>query len=109
MEFLPEALVDAEETVRFYESRLPGLGRRFRTELENLCAAINRQPCSGMSEQAVIDGQTFPAFRITSPISSAGNASWWRPLVTPAAIPTIGGNAVSESDVLLGGRGSSSY
>jgi plasmid stabilization system protein ParE len=44
MEFLPEALVDAEETTRFYEDRVPGLGRRFRTELENVCAEINRQP-----------------------------------------------------------------
>jgi plasmid stabilization system protein ParE len=44
MEFLPEALVDAEETTRFYESCVPGLGRRFRVELENVCAAIDRQP-----------------------------------------------------------------
>jgi plasmid stabilization system protein ParE len=44
MEFLPEALVDAEETTRFYESRVPGLGRRFRTELETVCAEIDRQP-----------------------------------------------------------------
>jgi plasmid stabilization system protein ParE len=44
MEFLPEALIDAEETTRFYESRVPGLGRRFRAELEGLCAAIDREP-----------------------------------------------------------------
>ncbi|MGH8045783.1 MAG: type II toxin-antitoxin system RelE/ParE family toxin [Chthoniobacterales bacterium] len=43
MEFLPEALGDAEETTRFYESCMPGLGLRFRLELEGVCAAIGRQ------------------------------------------------------------------
>ncbi len=44
LEFLPEARGDAEEAVRFYELRLLGLGVRFRTEVENVCGAILRQP-----------------------------------------------------------------
>jgi len=44
LEFLPEAKLDAEEATRFYESKVLGLGARFRVELENACAAILRQP-----------------------------------------------------------------
>lgn len=44
LEFLPEALADAEEASRHYEESLEGLGTRFRTEIESLCAAILRQP-----------------------------------------------------------------
>lgn len=42
--FLPEARGDAEEATRFYERRVPGLGARFRAEVESVCAAIVRQP-----------------------------------------------------------------
>lgn len=44
LEFLPEAKCDAEEATRYYESRVPGLGARFRAEVESVCAAIVRQP-----------------------------------------------------------------
>jgi plasmid stabilization system protein ParE len=44
LEFLPEAQCDAEEAIRFYERRAPGLGARFRAEIESVCAAIVRQP-----------------------------------------------------------------
>jgi len=44
LEFLPEALADAEEATRYYEDCLEGLGVRFRTEIESLCSAILRQP-----------------------------------------------------------------
>ena len=44
LEFLPEAKCDAEEATRFYERRIPGLGARFRAEVESVCAAIVRQP-----------------------------------------------------------------
>ena len=44
LEFLPEARCDAEEAIRFYEQRVPGLGARFRVEVESVCAAIVRQP-----------------------------------------------------------------
>lgn len=36
LEFLPEAKGDAEEATRYYEKRVPGLGARFRKELENV-------------------------------------------------------------------------
>ena len=44
LEFLPEAKCDADEATRFYERRVPGLGARFRAEVESVCAAIVRQP-----------------------------------------------------------------
>ena len=44
LEFLPEAKCDAEEATRFYERRVLGLGARFRSEVESVCAAIVRQP-----------------------------------------------------------------
>ena len=43
-EFLPEAKIDAEEATRYYEQCVPGLGARFRDEVENTCAAIVSQP-----------------------------------------------------------------
>lgn len=44
LEFLPEASCDAEEATRYYERRVPGLGARFRAEVESVCAAVVRQP-----------------------------------------------------------------
>lgn len=44
LEFLPEAKCDAEEATRYYERCVPGLGDRFRAEIESVCAAIVRQP-----------------------------------------------------------------
>jgi hypothetical protein len=40
LEFLPEAEVDAAEATRYYEECVPGLGARFREEVESTCAAI---------------------------------------------------------------------
>ncbi len=44
LEFLPEASEEVEEATRYYEQRVPGLGIRFRSEVETVCAAIVRQP-----------------------------------------------------------------
>lgn len=44
LEFLPEAMVDAEEATAYYEERVEGLGARFRRELESLCATMVTQP-----------------------------------------------------------------
>jgi hypothetical protein len=44
LEFLPEASFEAEEATRYYESRVPGLGVRFREEVESVCSAVLRQP-----------------------------------------------------------------
>lgn len=44
LEFLPEAKSDAEEATRYYERCVPGLGARFRAEVESVCSAIVRQP-----------------------------------------------------------------
>ncbi|MGV3531708.1 MAG: type II toxin-antitoxin system RelE/ParE family toxin [Chthoniobacteraceae bacterium] len=44
LEFLSEAWLEAEEATRYYEERVPGLGVRFRLQLENVCAAVSSQP-----------------------------------------------------------------
>jgi plasmid stabilization system protein ParE len=44
LEFLPEARLEAEEATRYYEARVPGLGSRFRNQVEKACAAIIENP-----------------------------------------------------------------
>ena len=44
MEFLPEAAVELECITGDYEAKVPGLGVRFRTEVETSCAAIVQFP-----------------------------------------------------------------
>ena len=44
LDFLPEALSDAELATSFYEKKVEGLGSRFRREFEGVCAAIGQQP-----------------------------------------------------------------
>ena len=44
LEFLPEALAEAECVIGDYEARAAGLGSRFRAELESACAAIVQHP-----------------------------------------------------------------
>jgi len=44
LEFLPEALADAEAATRYYEDAVPGLGARFRGAIESVCTAIVRHP-----------------------------------------------------------------
>jgi len=44
LEFLPEAKCEAEEATQYYESCVRGIGARFRTEIESVCAAILRAP-----------------------------------------------------------------
>jgi plasmid stabilization system protein ParE len=44
LEFLPEAVAEVEEATRYYEERVPGLGVRFRVEVESVCASLVRQP-----------------------------------------------------------------
>ncbi len=44
LEFLPEAQSELRLAALFYESRRPGLGQRFRSEVAQVCAAIGRDP-----------------------------------------------------------------
>ncbi len=44
LEFLPEAQAEVECVTVDYESRVPGLGVRFREEVESVCAAIVQHP-----------------------------------------------------------------
>ncbi|MDB6139644.1 MAG: hypothetical protein JWO94_2716 [Verrucomicrobiaceae bacterium] len=44
IEFLAEALNDAEKATKYYESCLHGLGVRFRAELEDICSVITHNP-----------------------------------------------------------------
>ncbi len=44
LEFLPEATCEVEEATKYYEERVIGLGFRFRSEIESICATILKQP-----------------------------------------------------------------
>jgi toxin ParE1/3/4 len=44
LRFLVEALVEAEEAASYYERMRPGLGARFRQELEFKCRSIAQNP-----------------------------------------------------------------
>ncbi len=44
LEFLPEAVAEVECVTGDYEARAPGLGSRFRAEVESVCAAIVQHP-----------------------------------------------------------------
>ena len=44
LEFLPEALCEAEEATRYYQSCDADLGVRFRSQIETLCELIVREP-----------------------------------------------------------------
>ena len=62
LEFLPEASVEAEEATRYYEDRVIGLGTRFRIELENVCAAVVRQPLLWRERRGGFRRINFPNF-----------------------------------------------
>lgn len=44
LQFLPEAFAEVECVTGDYEARSPGLGLRFRHEIESACAAILQHP-----------------------------------------------------------------
>lgn len=44
LEFLPEAFVELQDATGNYEARSPGLGVRFRAEVESVCSAILQHP-----------------------------------------------------------------
>jgi plasmid stabilization system protein ParE len=44
LEFLPEAAAEVTAAVKYYEARVPGLGARFRREVESACSAIVQHP-----------------------------------------------------------------
>ena len=44
LEFLPEAQAEVECVTGDYEARAPGLGVRFREEVESVCGAIVQHP-----------------------------------------------------------------
>lgn len=60
--FLPQALEEFEEATRYYEEREPGLGLRFRMEIESVCAAIIRQPLLWRERQGGFRRVNCPAF-----------------------------------------------
>ena len=44
LEFLPEAEAEAQCITGDYEAKVPGLGARFRHELEDACSAMVQHP-----------------------------------------------------------------
>lgn len=62
LEFLPQAIEEFEEATQYYEEREPGLGLRFRMEIESVCAAIARQPLLWRERQGGFRRANCPAF-----------------------------------------------
>jgi len=62
LEFLPEAAAEAEEAARYYEQHVPGLGARFRMEVESACAAIIRQPLLWRKQPGGFSRVNLPGF-----------------------------------------------
>lgn len=46
LEFLPEAEAEAQCVTGDYEAKVPGLGARFRHELEDACSAMVQHPAA---------------------------------------------------------------
>ena len=44
LDFLPDARTEFHEAVRYYESKHPGLGRRFQSEILSVCRLVARNP-----------------------------------------------------------------
>ena len=44
LEFLPEAAAEVTAATECYEARVPGLGARFRLEIESVCGAVVQHP-----------------------------------------------------------------
>ncbi len=62
LDFIPEAMAEAEEATRYYEQRVAGLGVRFRQEIESVCAAIIRQPLLWRERRGGFRRVNFPGF-----------------------------------------------
>ena len=62
MEFLPEATEEAAEAVSSYEASEPGLGVRFRAELESASAAIVQQPLLWRERHGLYRRANLPGF-----------------------------------------------
>jgi plasmid stabilization system protein ParE len=75
VEFLDEALRDAEEATEYYENRAPGLGLRFRKELETVCFAVVRQPLLWRQRFGGHRRANFPGFPIISLTTFGASAS----------------------------------
>ena len=62
LDFLEDALQEAELSTTYYEGRLPGLGIRFRQELECVCSAIVRQPLLWRERDTAFRRVNLPGF-----------------------------------------------
>ena len=62
LDFLPEAFLDAENAVAYYDECLSGLGARFRLELETLCTRILQNPSLWRVRTGGFQRANFSAF-----------------------------------------------
>lgn len=62
LEFLPEAQAEVECVTGDYEARVPGLGVRFREEVESVCAAIVQHPLLWRERSAGYRRVNLPGF-----------------------------------------------
>ena len=62
LEFLREATAEVAAAVQYYENREPGLGARFRREVESVCSAIVQHPLLWRERQGGYRRVNLPGF-----------------------------------------------
>lgn len=62
LEFLPEASAEADCATGDYEAKVPGLGVRFREEVESACTAIVQHPLLWRERQGGYRRVNLPGF-----------------------------------------------
>jgi plasmid stabilization system protein ParE len=81
LDFLPEAAAEVECITGDYEARATGLGVRFRTEIESVCAAIVQHPLLWRTRPAGYRRVNLPGF----PFYVAFVTDEWQALVIAVA------------------------
>lgn len=88
LEFHPEAAAEVQCVTGDYDAKVPGLGVRFRTEVESSCQAIVQFPLLWRERPGGAIGESIcPASLITS--FGMNSFSWWRSAMRDATT-TIG-------------------
>jgi plasmid stabilization system protein ParE len=62
LEFLPEAADEIAAATEYYETRVPGLGARFRREVESISGAVVQHPLLWRERAGGYRRVNFPGF-----------------------------------------------
>ncbi|MBI2365450.1 MAG: hypothetical protein HYV01_10690 [Deltaproteobacteria bacterium] len=96
--FHPEARAEADESVKFYEARLNGLGLRFLTAIEATAERISTNPRQAHRSLADFASGSFRGFPTTSSIGPGRITSIWLPLPTTSVVRDIGATALTADN-----------